>query len=107
MFRQTLADGDGMLFIFPADTTSGFWMENTLVALSIAWIDADGVIVGLDDMQPLDRTVHNPPRAYRFALEVPQGFFGRAGVQVGDRFFHRAGAEPRPLAELARGLEVR
>jgi uncharacterized membrane protein (UPF0127 family) len=107
MFRERLPDGEGMLFIFPGDTTSGFWMENTLVPLSIAWVSADGVVVDLDDMQPLSRDVHEPSGAYRYALEVPQGFFARQGVQVGDRLVFREGTQLRPLSQLPATAETR
>lgn len=100
MHRETLAEGTGMLFVFPGDTETGFWMANTKVPLSIAFIDADGAIVGLDDMQPLSTEIHPPPGPYRYALEVPQGFFARQGVEAGAIVRYRDGATLRPLSEL-------
>jgi uncharacterized membrane protein (UPF0127 family) len=85
MERTQLDDGAGMLFVFPADTNGPFWMKNTLIPLSIAFIRADGVIVDIQDMQPQDETLHYPAAPYRYALEVPQGWFGRVGVTVGQR----------------------
>lgn len=107
MNRDALPEGEGMLFIFPSDTTTGFWMRNTKVPLSIAFVDANGVIVGLDDMEPLTEAVHHPPRPYRYALEVPQGFFARHAVATGDEVSYQVGSERRPLAEVSRGRVVR
>jgi uncharacterized protein len=100
MFRRSLADGEGMLFVFPAATTGAFWMQNTLVPLSIAWIAADGTILGLDDMAPQTETLHYPPGAYRYALEVPQGFYARRGVKPGDKIGYLEGGGQRPLSQL-------
>ncbi|MDA8216943.1 MAG: DUF192 domain-containing protein [Dehalococcoidales bacterium] len=100
MYRDSLVEGTGMLFVFPGDTESAFWMENTKVPLSIAFIDADGVVVGLDDMQPLSRALHNPPGPYRYALEVAQGLFASQGVRVGDRVYYQGMGELLPLAQL-------
>lgn len=83
MERPRLDDGAGMLFVFPVTSRSPFWMRNTLVPLSIAFIDERRVIVDIQDMQPLDETLHYPAAPYRYALEVPQGWFGRVGVAVG------------------------
>ena len=62
-----------MLFVFPDTVSSPFWMKNTLIPLSIAFINARGVIVDIQDRQPLDETLHYPAASYRYALEVPQG----------------------------------
>lgn len=85
MGRQQLEDGAGMLFIFPATTTGGFWMKDTPVPLSIAFIDEGRAIVDILDLQPLDETPRYSARPYRYALEVPQGWFARAGIQIGQR----------------------
>lgn len=100
MHRETLPEGTGMLFIFPGDTAVGFWMANTRVALSIAYIATDGTIIGLDDMQPLTTDIHPPPGPYQYALEVPQGYFARHGIEVGSLVRYRDGGTLRPLAEL-------
>ena len=84
MFRQDLAAEGGMLFLFPNDTQGGFWMQNTFVPLSIAFIDAVGVIVDIQEMEPLTTNLHAPPVPYRWALEVNQGWFATNGVSVGD-----------------------
>ncbi|HJN91236.1 MAG TPA: DUF192 domain-containing protein [Dehalococcoidia bacterium] len=85
MFRQELAASAGMLFLFASDTQGGFWMQNTFVPLSIAFIDPDGLIVDILDMEPLTTTTHTPSAPYRWALETNQGWFDDGGVGVGDR----------------------
>jgi uncharacterized membrane protein (UPF0127 family) len=86
MGRTTLAGDAGMLFVFDQEQTLSFWMKDTLIPLSIAYIDAEGRIVDIQDMQPLDdippQYVSAEPAQY--ALEVNQGFFEERGVSVGD-----------------------
>ena len=84
MFRPTLADDEGMLFLFPRSTTGEFWMRDTLVPLSIAFIDDEGRIDEIQDMEPLTTTLHTPQFVYRWALEVPQGWFEARAVEPGD-----------------------
>jgi uncharacterized membrane protein (UPF0127 family) len=85
MYRKSLADGRGMLFVFDRDQILGFWMKNTLIPLSIAYIRSDGSIVEIKDMLPRDENLVRSSRGVRYALEVPQGWFGRAGIKAGDR----------------------
>jgi uncharacterized membrane protein (UPF0127 family) len=85
MFRKDLADGRGMLFVFDRDQIMSFYMKNTFVPLSIAFIRSDGGITEIRDMRPLDESTVRSSRSVRYALEVPQGWFGRAGVKAGDR----------------------
>jgi uncharacterized membrane protein (UPF0127 family) len=76
----------GMLFAFPEDSNSGFFMLNTPMPLSIAWFDAEGALVSTADMEPLDAgTTHTPRGSYRFALEVPQGDLAELGVDEASR----------------------
>ena len=87
MYRTALAEDRGMLFIFEGEQTPSFWMKNTLIPLSIAFMDSEGRIVDIQDMKPLD---DDPPsyvsaKPARYALEVNQGFFEERGVEVGDR----------------------
>jgi len=84
MHRKHLADGKGMLFIFDRDQVLSFWMKNTQIPLSIAFIAADGRIVDIKDMQPHDLNSVSSSRSVRYALEVPQGWFSRVGVNPGD-----------------------
>ncbi len=85
MGREELAEDRGMLFVFPSDTEAGFWMKDTSIPLSIAFIAEDGTILDVQDMEPFSTELHRPPRPYRYALEVNQGWFGRNGIGPGDR----------------------
>jgi uncharacterized membrane protein (UPF0127 family) len=84
MFRKNLPDGEGMLFLFDRDQLLSFWMKNTLIPLSIAYIASDGHIVEIKDMQPHDLNSVRSSRSVRYALEAPQGWFGRVNVKPGD-----------------------
>jgi len=84
MRRKKLPDGEGMIFIFERDEQLSFWMKNTVIPLSIAFIASDGRIVEIKDMQPLDLNSVSSSRSVRYALETPQGWFNRAGVKPGD-----------------------
>ena len=84
MYRKVLPDGEGMIFVFDRDQQLSFWMKNTIIPLSIAFIASDGSIVEIKDMQPNDLNSVKSSRSVRYALEVPQGWFGRANVKTGD-----------------------
>jgi uncharacterized membrane protein (UPF0127 family) len=84
MGRKSLEDGKGMLFIFERDEILSFWMKDTLIPLSIAFIDRDGRILEIRDMRPRDETSVRSSRSARYALEAPRGWFDRAGIAPGD-----------------------
>jgi uncharacterized membrane protein (UPF0127 family) len=84
MNRESLPDDGGMLFDFGADVQAGFWMKNTLIPLSIAFIDKDGVIVHIEDMEPQTEELHYSPSLYRYAIEVNQGWYADNGITAGD-----------------------
>ena len=86
MHRKDLADGRGMLFVYDDDRRLSFWMKNTLIPLSIAYIGADGTIKEIHAMQALSLAPVESERYVRYALEAPLGWFGRVGLRVGDRF---------------------
>ncbi|MEE3411814.1 MAG: DUF192 domain-containing protein [Treponema sp.] len=85
MFRKNIPDGTGMLFIFESDRVLNFWMKNTPTPLSIAYIDYKGVIKDIFDMKPFDLKDITATGYVRYALEVPQGWFGRVGIKAGDK----------------------
>lgn len=85
MQRRTMGANDGMLFVYDAPAPLCFWMRNTLIPLTIAFVGDDGRIVGLADMQPLDETSHCTPSPVRYALEMNQGWFKKRGLKKGDR----------------------
>jgi uncharacterized membrane protein (UPF0127 family) len=87
MGRTALGEDRGMLFVYPDEEVLSFWMKNTLIPLSIAFIASDGTIVDLQDMKPLD---DDPPHYVsaepaQYALEVNKGYFKKHGIKVGDR----------------------
>lgn len=85
MFRQEMADDHGMLFVFDDDAPRSFWMKNTFIPLSIAFIDANKKIVRMHDMAPNNSRKHyRSGKPARYALEVNQGLFKTWNVKVGD-----------------------
>src|SRR5262245_2522536 len=86
MYRQALADGHGMLFVFPIDADHSFWMKNTLIPLDMIFIAKDGRIVGIHpDATPLSTTPIAIGQPSRCVLEVPGGWAARRGIGVGQR----------------------
>ena len=83
MYRQSIPDESGMLFVFPHDGIQGFWMKNTYIPLSIAFIDNDGVIVNIEDMCPHDSTSKLSASPVSYALEMNRGWFDRHGLRSG------------------------
>ena len=85
MFRKEMADNHGMLFVYDRPRRLSFWMKNTYLPLSIAFIDASGTIISIQDMEPLDdETMHRSPKPALWALEMNQGWFVENGITVGD-----------------------
>ena len=87
MERKTIPDGTGMLFVFTTDQILHFWMKDTPHPLSIAYIDRNGIIRDIFDMKPFSLSTVSSTVSVRYALEVPQGWFKRAGIQTGDKLF--------------------
>ncbi len=83
MRRKAMAQGAGMLFLFDEPAAHCMWMRNTLIPLSVAFIDERGEIVNIADMQPLDETAHCALRPVRYALEMNQGWFKKRGIGPG------------------------
>jgi uncharacterized membrane protein (UPF0127 family) len=84
MGRRDLGKDEGMLFIFETEDYHGFWMKDTLLPLSIAFIDKDCRIVKITDMKPRTLESHTPPRPILYALEMKQGWFSSHGIKAGD-----------------------
>ena len=84
MGRKHLGEDEGMLFIFEKEDYHSFWMKNTLIPLSIAFIDRDGKILKIADMEPLTLESHPPPKPILYALEMRKGWFSANGIQGGD-----------------------
>ena len=85
MFRTTMGTNEGMLFVNDDVGVRCFWMRNTLVPLSIAFLDDDGTIANIADMTPKSEQSHCPTRSVRYALEMEQGWFARRGIKPGAR----------------------
>ncbi len=85
MGREALGENSGMLFDFKTDTGTSFYMKDTTIPLSIAFIDSSGKVLGVRDMKPLDLTPIEPPAHYRYAIEVNQGWFTRNSIKPGYR----------------------
>jgi uncharacterized membrane protein (UPF0127 family) len=87
MFRESLPEDAGMIFLFEGPQETGFWMKNTLIPLSIAFYDEAGTIVRILDMEPCRAdpcALYDPGVPYHGALEVNQGAFQRWDVEAGD-----------------------
>lgn len=84
MYRDSLGKDRGMLFVYPDEQNRSFWMKDTKIPLTIAYLDAKGVIVHLADMRPLDTSSVPSGKPAMYALEMNQGWFAEHDVQVGD-----------------------
>ena len=86
MYRKTLPENNGMLFVFETlDANNCFWMKDTDLPLSIAFLRNDGTIINIADMQPYSLYEHCPSEAVRYALEMYQGWFSKKNINVGTR----------------------
>ena len=85
MFREKMPSNDGMLFAFEEPATQCFWMKNTLLPLSAAFIADDGTVVNIEDMQPRSLDSHCSNRPVRFVLEMNQGWFAKRGIKAGSK----------------------
>ncbi len=89
MFRESLARDSGMLFTFEQKETLSFWMKNTPVALSVAFLDENWVIVDTQDMAPFSENMHLSRKPALYAVEANQGWFRQRGIGPGDTVFFR------------------
>ncbi|MDP3701451.1 MAG: DUF192 domain-containing protein [Hylemonella sp.] len=85
MFRKEMPTSEGMLFIFEQPSSQCFWMKNTLLPLTAAFIDDDGTIVNLADMKPQTTTSHCSAKPVRYVLEMNQGWFAKRGIKAGSK----------------------
>lgn len=85
MYRKKMAANDGMLFDFGAPAGVCMWMKNTYIPLSVAFIDQDGVIVNIEDMQPMTTLSHCAKKPVRYALEMNQGWFKQKNAGPGSK----------------------
>ena len=85
MHRASMPSNAGMLFIFDEATTHCMWMKNTLLPLSVAFIDERGAIINVEDMAPQTEDSHCASRPARYALEMNRGWFAARGLKPGSR----------------------
>jgi uncharacterized membrane protein (UPF0127 family) len=94
MFRRDMPPHEGMLFVFQRPGVQCFWMRNTLLPLTAAFVADDGTIVNLADMQPQSDASHCSAKPVRYVLEMHQGWFAQRGIQSGSRLsgepFHKS-----------------
>ncbi len=84
MFRTSMAEGTAMLFVLDAPQRAAFWMRNTLIPLSVAYLNTTGMILEIHDLQPKDeRPVASQFDTIAYAIEVPQGWFAKNGILPG------------------------
>lgn len=99
MFRESLGEDQGMLFLFPQPKQMRFWMRNTTIALDIGYFNSEGVLKEIYPLYPLDETaVESRGEDLQIALEVNQGWFARNGIQPGTKL---------DLSQLATSLRSR
>ena len=84
MHRFSLQPDHGMIFVFERPEPQGFWMKNTFIPLSIAFIAADGRIINIDEMQPQDESTHLSRAPALYAIEMRKGWFTERGIRSGD-----------------------
>ena len=97
MFRKSLGKNEGMLFVFDEIEYHSMWMKNTLIPLSVAFVDAKGEILNVLDMEPLTLDTHTAAGPARYAIETNKGWFAEKGIKAGDKVtgLPKAGDKPR------------
>jgi uncharacterized protein len=85
MFRKVLGKEDGMLFVFDEAAYHSMWMKNTLIPLSVAFVDASGEILNILDMEPLTLDTHSAAGPARYAIETNKGWFTQKKIKAGDK----------------------
>lgn len=85
MHRQQMPQHEGMLFVFDQPSVQCFWMKDTLLPLSIAFVADDGIVVNLDEMKPQTLDSHCSGKPVRYVLEMNRGWFAKKGIKPGFR----------------------
>ena len=86
MFRQSLPENEGMLFVYREPQELAFWMRNTFIPLDIVFVSADGIILNIHQARPLDESVlYRSAGSAKYVIETNQGWFSRHGIRPGDR----------------------
>jgi len=82
---SSMATDSGMIFVWDSPITTPFWMKDTLIPLSIAFIAGDGTIVDIQEMEAMTLDPHGPGKAYYYAVEANKGYFSQHGIKPGDK----------------------
>lgn len=85
MFRAEMPANEGMLFVFEQPATQCFWMRNTLLPLSTAFVADDGSIVNIEEMAPMTEKSHCSKQPVRYVLEMNKGWFAKVGFKAGSK----------------------
>jgi uncharacterized membrane protein (UPF0127 family) len=85
MFRKSMPNNEGMLFVFEEPAKQCFWMKNTLLPLSAAFIADNGTVVNIEEMKPQTLDSHCSQTSVRYVLEMNQGWFAKRGIKPGSR----------------------
>jgi len=85
MFRKSLAQNAGLVFVFDEASQHCMWMKNTLIPLSVAFLDDNGTIINIENMAPQTEDTHCAARPARYALEMDRGWFAARGIKPGTK----------------------
>jgi len=94
MFRKKLGRNDGMLFIYDEPGYHSMWMKNTLIPLSVAFIDRDGAILNIEDMEPMTLDSHTSAGPASYSIEANKGWFAEKKIKPGDKVAGLPGVRP-------------
>ena len=95
MYRKSMGKEDGMLFVFDEPEYHSMWMKNTLIPLSVAFVDRDGVILNIEDMEPKTTDSHTAAGPAVYALETNKGWFAERKLKPGDKVTGLPGVQPK------------
>ncbi|HEX2650336.1 MAG TPA: DUF192 domain-containing protein [Burkholderiales bacterium] len=95
MYRESMPTSAGMVFVFEENALHCMWMKNTLLPLSVAFIDEAGAIINIADMQPKSEQTHCAAKPARFALEMNKGWFAQRGIKAGAKLRGLEKLKPR------------
>ena len=85
MFRKEMPQHEGMIFVFDQPAKQCFWMKNTLIPLSAAFVSDDGIIINIEEMKPLALDAHCSALPVRYVLEMNKGWFAKKGIRAGSK----------------------
>ena len=95
MYRTSMGNNDGMIFVFDRAGQQCFWMKNTLIPLAVAFVADDGTVVNLDEMKPQTLEPHCSTKQVRFVLEMNTGWFTKRGIKAGSKLTGEPFGTPR------------